>query len=155
MDYIALLEKIEGDVAPVLGDLGYDLVEREFVQEAGRWILRLYIERPEGAITLDDCERASRSLEGVLNVEDRVPFRYTLEVSSPGFNRPLRRERDFERFKGAAIELKAKAPIQGRHYFRGILRGLEGKDIVIDDERGCWHVPLGLLKKAKIRQDRR
>ncbi|MBI4124531.1 MAG: ribosome maturation factor RimP [Deltaproteobacteria bacterium] len=153
MDYEAILEKVETAVAPVLDHLGYELVEREYVQAQGRWVLRLYIGRADdGSVTLDDCVEASRALEGVLDVEDVIPHPYCLEVSSPGIERPLRHRGDFERFRGAVIDLKAKAPVQGRRHFSGVLKGMEKEHIMIEDERGLWQVPFTLLKKAKIKR---
>ncbi|MBI4224608.1 MAG: ribosome maturation factor RimP [Deltaproteobacteria bacterium] len=152
MDYEAILEKAEAAVTPVLGGLGYELVEREFLHEQGRWVLRLYIDRADGPVTLEDCERASRALDAALDVEDFIPHRYSLEVSSPGIERPLRHRGDFERFRGAVVDLKAKEPVQGRRHFSGVLKGMEGENIIIEDERGPWQIPFTLLKKAKIKR---
>lgn len=151
MDVVELLERIEETLTPVLNDLGVELVEREWLHEAGRWVLRLYIDREGGAITLEDCSRVSRAIEGTLDVENIIPHRYCLEVSSPGINRPLRRPKDFDRFKGERIELKSREPVQGRHHFTGILKGLEKDQIIVEDERGQWFVPFHLLKKARIK----
>lgn len=150
MDYALLLEKVEQTVTPVLDDLGFDLAERQFVQAHGQWVLRLYIDRKEGSVTLADCEQVSRAVEGILDVEDMVPHPYCLEVSSPGIERPLRRPRDFERFKGAVIDLTAREPIQGRRHFRGVLKGLEKENIIVEDEQGPWQIPFSLFKKARI-----
>lgn len=152
MDYQKLLAQIEQLITPVLQGLGLELAEREFLQVQGRWILRLYIDKPEGAVTLEDCERTSRALEGVLDVEDLIPHRYYLEVSSPGLFRPLRQKRDFERFAGNIIELHTRAPLEGRHHFSGILQGIEGESILIQEESREWRIPFALLKKAKIKQ---
>src|SRR3989338_3441459 len=100
MEPAILLQKIEDLVAPVLSEMGLWLVEREFIQEYGRLVLRVYIDRePSGnPIQITDCEAASRRIEALLDVENCIPGAYVLEVSSPGDDRPLRRKEDFTKF---------------------------------------------------------
>ena len=152
MDYNQLLEKVEEIVEPVLNHLGLELVEREFAQDYGRWILRIYIDREVGEVIVQDCADASRAIEGVLDVEDLIPHRYSLEVSSPGENRPIRKKGDFERFAGSAIDLKTKEMTQGRHHFSGLLQGMRGEDIIINEGDQEWQIPWALLKKARIKR---
>lgn len=152
MDYQKLLAKVEEILTPVLGDLGVELAEREFLQERGRWILRITIDKEGGAITLDDCEGVSKAIEGVLDCENIIPWRYYLEVSSPGIERPLRRLKDFERFKGDIVSIKTTDAIAGRHHFTGILKGFRGDDIVIAEKQKEWLIPYAKLKKARLKQ---
>ena len=151
MDNSTLLNRVEELVTPVLDNLGLELVEREYLQDRGRWVLRLYIDRDNIPVTITDCETASRSLEAVLDVEGVIPEHYVLEVSSPGLNRPLRRPKDFERFAGSQIELTAKQGLEGRRHFSGLLKGLKEKFIVIQNSDEEFLVPLDDLKKAKIK----
>lgn len=151
MDYQKLLAKVEELVTPVLESLKCELVEREFLQQQGRWILRIYIDRP-GSVTLDDCEEASRAIEAVLDVENIIPTRYHLEVSSPGIDRPLRHAKDFERFKGSTVALTTTEPIEGRHHFIGILKDFKEENIVIAEPHQEWLIPYAKLKKAKLKQ---
>lgn len=146
MDTVLLLNRVESLVGPVVENLGFELIERELVQDQGRWVLRLYIDRENQAITVADCETASRALEPVLDVEEIFPFSYTLEVSSPGLNRPLRRAKDFVKFAGERIELKTSEDFQGRRNFSGVLKGMKENNILLEQ----WEIPLQILKKAKV-----
>ncbi len=141
--------KAEGLVAPVLENLGYGLVACDFLQDAGRWVLRLYIER-EGGVTIDDCVRASRSVEDLIAVEDFIPVGYNLEVSSPGINRPLRKREDFERFVGEQVKIRTERPLEGRSNFKGVITAVLGDDveILIDNQR--FRVPIPHIAKARL-----
>lgn len=155
MDYLGLLEKVEAAIEPVLNSIGLELVEREFLQSGGQWVLRLYIDRQEGKegkVTIDDCADASRAVGNVLDVEDLIPTAYVLEVSSPGLNRPLRKRQDFERFAGNMAELKTKEPIDGRSHFSGTLKGLLEESVVIEQGNQKWMIPLTAIKKAKLKR---
>lgn len=151
MDTNTLLNRVEELVTPVLENLGLELVEREFLSDQGRWVLRLYIDREQTPVTIDDCKTASRAMEGVLDVEDVIPQRYSLEVSSPGLNRPLRRAKDFEKFAGSRVEVTTKQLVNGQHHFTGTLKGLRESSIVVAEGDREWQIPLAELKKAKIK----
>lgn len=150
-----LLQKIEEGLTPVLADLGYELVEREFAGGGGNTLLRLYIDHSgEGhatPVSIADCERVSRAVEPILDVESWIPGHYTLEVSSPGLDRPLRRPKDFERFQGNRISLKTKQPIAGRSHFIGLLKGLQGESVWMEIDGLEYKIPLDLLKKANVK----
>lgn len=153
MNTTELLQKVEILAAPVLESLGLELIEREFVPDQGRRILRLYIDRETAPVTIDDCETASRALEPLLDVENLIPGRYALEVSSPGLNRPLRRPKDFERFAGRKVDIKTAGTIGGRRHFLGVLKGLRGDTVVVQEYSGEFLIPLGDIKKARIRHE--
>lgn len=152
MDLQTILEKVEDLLAPIFGHMGYELIERELQMEGGRWVLRLYIDKPEG-VTIDDCERASRGVEDVIEIEGLVPQAYALEVSSPGINRPLRRREDFERFQGSTIRLKTREPIAGRSNYKGTLEKLDGDEIVMDVEGRRYRIPYRLLARARVEDE--
>ncbi|MFH1829759.1 MAG: ribosome maturation factor RimP [Pseudomonadota bacterium] len=149
MDIKDIETKAEELVKPVLDNLGYGLVACDFINESGQWILRLYIDK-DGGVSIDDCARASHGVEDLLAVEDIVPVRYNLEVSSPGIFRPLKKREDFERYMGERARIKTLHPIDGRSNFKGQLAGLEGNEIImiIDDER--YRIPLSEVNKAKL-----
>lgn len=149
MDRDVMLQQVEELVTPVLQNLGYELVEREFAQEGGRTILRLYIDKP-GGVTIDDCERASRGIEDVIEVEGLIPQAYRLELSSPGIDRPLRRRADFERFRGSTVRLKTAEPVAGRSNYKGTLEGIEGDDILMVVDGSRYRVPYAKLAKARL-----
>ncbi|MFA4874010.1 MAG: ribosome maturation factor RimP [bacterium] len=149
IDRKEILAKVEGLVAPVLANLGYDLIEREIVFDSGRWVLRLFIDR-EGGVTIDDCVRASHSIEDLVAVEDVVPVRYDLEVSSPGIFRPLRRPADFEKYAGMRVRVRTAEPIDGRSNFKGILERVEGGAITIIIDGDRYQVPIDAIEKARL-----
>lgn len=117
---VTLVEEL---ARPIVEAMGLELVDVEWVKEGGRRFLRLYIDR-EGGITLDHCEAVSRSVEAKLDEVDPIPDNYYLEVSSPGLERPLKREADFHRFAGHMVRITTYAPFAGRKQFVGELQGL-------------------------------
>lgn len=149
MDKIAQLETIENFVRPVVESLGYRLVERELAVDAGRMILRIYIDK-DGGVTLDDCSTVSRNLSAQLDVEDPIPGKYDLEVSSPGIERPLRYLEDFERFKGETITLRTHEPINGRQNYRGTLTQVDAQYIVMTIDGADFTIPFSALLKARV-----
>ena len=115
--------------------LGYEIVDVNYVKEGGNRILRIFIDR-EGGISTDDCEKMSRSLERMLDETDPIEGSYSLEVSSPGLDRLLKTERDFERFKGRLIDIKLYAPKNGAKKHRGELINFNSGEICILNEKG-------------------
>lgn len=136
-------------IEPVLEPDGVELVELEFKFEGGRWILRLYIDTA-GGVTLEDCERVSRQISALLDVEDPIEQSYTLEVSSPGINRVLRKGQDFDRFAGSPVWLRTVAKVKGRRTFRGILKGMENSRIVIEIDGQRVEISPEDLEKARL-----
>jgi ribosome maturation factor RimP len=120
-----LAARVAALVEPVLEGLGYRLV-RVRVSGLDGCTVQVMAERPDGSMTIDDCEAASRALSPVLDVADPVDRAYRLELSSPGLDRPLVRRSDFERYAGHAVKIEMAAPIDGRKRFRGLLLGAEG-----------------------------
>ncbi len=149
MDRQKLEAQVEEIVRPVIKSIGYNIVDVEYVNEGG-WILRLFVERPDGTVTIDDCSKISRSVEGVLDVEDLVKGRYLLEVSSPGINRPLKKLADFERFKGELARIKTNEPIDGRGNYFGKLVGVADLDVLINVDGTEYKVPLDKIAKARL-----
>lgn len=132
---------------PVVQGMGYELVGVEF--DGHQRTLRVYIDRPEG-ITLDDCSAVSYQLSGVLDVEDPIPGRYQLEVSSPGMDRPLFTRAHFERFAGEVVRLQLNRPLEGRRRFKARLQGLEGDEILLQDEDKLIRIPYESIEKARL-----
>ncbi|WP_339137615.1 MAG: ribosome maturation factor RimP [Candidatus Electrothrix sp. GW3-4] len=114
---------VENFVAPLLDEMGLELVEVQFRQESG-WVLRLFIERNEG-VSVDDCATVSRQVGTYLEVEDVIRHAYTLEVSSPGAERPLKRLKDFVRFTGKKIRVKLSEPVDNQRVFCGLLTDVD------------------------------
>lgn len=120
-----LSARVAALVEPVLDGLGYRLV-RVRVSGADGCTVQVMAERPDGTMTIDDCEAASRALSPVLDASDPVDRAYRLELSSPGLDRPLVRQSDFDRYAGNIVKIEMATPIEGRKRFRGLLLGAEG-----------------------------
>ena len=143
--------KLIGLLGPVVSGLGYELVEIEWSSAGHNSLVRIYIDRTDGAaIGLDDCERVSRSVGAVLEVEDLIGHEYRLEVSSPGFDRPLRTAEHFERFAGSEARIELAAPIEGRRRFKGRLGTVEDGVVSIEVDRKEWKLPLSGISKARL-----
>jgi len=132
-----LIEQIEKLVQPILDDLGLELVDLIYQRENRGWLLRFFLDRETGGITLDDCAEASREISAILDVEDIIATAYNLEVSSPGLDRPLKKARDFERFAGQQVKVKTIAAIdpdgrgRKRKTFVGTLEGFADGQVAV------------------------
>jgi ribosome maturation factor RimP len=136
---------------PVVAGLGYELIEIEFSSAGRNSVLRVYIDRTDGAgVGLDDCERASRAIGALLEAEDPIGHEYQLEVSSPGFDRPLRTAAHFARYAGSEARIELAAPIEGRRRFRGQLGAVEDGKVTIEVDRREWKLPLAGISKARL-----
>ncbi len=151
MSFKALIESVERLAKPIVEEFGLELVEAEFATERGHKVLRLYIERPEGSVTLDDCVAVSREFGTALDVEDIVPGRYSLEVSSPGLDRPLKRPEDYKKAVGKRIKIKTTEPIDGRRNFKATLDAFDGKVLfIVDSEGRRFEIELAAVEKARL-----
>jgi ribosome maturation factor RimP len=142
--------EVEDLIAPSLGDMGYDVVR---VQLGGghRQLLQVMAERRDGrGMTVEDCAEISRAVSVLLDVADPIRGAFTLEVSSPGIDRPLTRPEDFERFAGFEAKLELRFAHEGRRRFRGRLLGLEDAQVRLATEDGELRLPFGELAKAKL-----
>ena len=136
---------------PVAAGLGYELIEIEFSSAGRNSVVRVYIDRTDGAgIGLDDCERVSRAIGALLEAEDPIGHEYQLEVSSPGFDRPLRTAAHFARYAGSEARIELAAPIEGRRRFRGQLGAVEDGKVTIEVDRREWKLPLAGISKARL-----
>lgn len=147
MDRVGEIERL---VEPPLAGLGYRLVQVQFV--SGRTpTLQVMVERGDGSsMTVDDCAEISRSLSAVLDVEDPIGGSYTLEVSSPGIDRPLVRKADFARFAGFEARLETRRLIDGQRRFKGRLTGVEGEEVMMDCDGGEARIPFGDILRGKL-----
>ena len=128
---------------------GLELVDVEFKKEGKNWILRIYIDR-EGGVTLSDCQKVSRLAGDLIEVEEVIEPVYTLEVSSPGLNRVLKKEKDFLKYSGKKIYVQCHAPMDGRKKFTGILRGFIDQSIHLEVDGQHYTIPLNLVAKANL-----
>ncbi|KTC43672.1 ribosome maturation protein RimP, partial [Pseudomonas putida] len=121
----------------------------EFSAQGRHSLLRVYIDK-EGGVLVDDCAIVSRQLSGVLDVEDPITVEYTLEVSSPGMERPLFTIEQFAAYAGAQVKIKLRAPFEGRRNFQGLLHGVEDQDVVIRVDEHEFLLPIDSIDKANI-----
>ena len=126
-----------------------ELVDVEFKKEGKNWILRIYIDR-EGGVTLSDCQKVSRLAGDLIEVEEVIEPVYTLEVSSPGLNRVLKKEKDFLKYSGKKIYVQCHAPMDGRKKFTGILTGFIDQSIHLEVDGQHYTIPLNLVAKANL-----
>lgn len=137
------------ELEPLLFEQGYELVELEIAMFGGRRILRVFIDK-EGGITLGDCQAVSQILNPYLDSSDLMEGSYSLEVSSPGFDRPVRKLGDFERFAGERINVKTALPVEGKKKFKGILKGLKDGLVVVESEGRVYEIHLENLLRANL-----
>jgi ribosome maturation factor RimP len=134
---------------PVIVGMGYELVGVEFHPTSANALLRVYIDKESG-VNLDDCARVSHQISGVLDVEDAIEKRYTLEVSSPGLDRPLVEAKHFRSFAGRRIKVELDVPMDGRIRFTGLLKGIRDDEVVVEIEGLERLIPLNQIKKARL-----
>lgn len=144
---------------PVVTRDGFELVDVEWLREGHAWVLRVYVDRP-GGVNIDHCQELSRTIEPILDVEDFIEPAYSLEVSSPGVERPLRKPEHFERFAGQRAHVKTYGPIeesapgQGpRKNWTGLLRGFADGNVEIDVDGTLHRIPLAKIAKANLEYD--
>ena len=136
---------------PILESMGLSLWDLEFNKQGPQWLLRIFIDREPGGVTLSDCETVSRDLSAALDVEDIIPHAYTLEVSSPGLDRNLSKPEHFVRFTGSMVRIKTFQPINGQKVFRGRLLGSDEDTIKVELETGTvLEIPLTGITKASL-----
>ncbi|KGM89798.1 Uncharacterized protein rosmuc_00393 [Roseovarius mucosus DSM 17069] len=136
-------------ITPVIEDLGYELVRVRLM--GGQYhTLQIMADKPEGGIEVDDCAAISTAVSAVLDVEDPLVEAYTLEVSSPGIDRPLTRLKDFEAFEGYEAKIETTELIDGRRRFKGVLAGVEGSEVLINVEEGTIGLEFDWLSDAKL-----
>lgn len=126
---------VEQMLEPILLQNNYELVDVEYVKEVGTWYLRVYIDK-DGGVTIDDCEIVSRALDVELDKKDPIKDPYILEVSSPGLSRPLKKDKDFARSIGKAVEIKLYKAMNNEREFLGTLESFDANQVVISSETG-------------------
>lgn len=129
--------------------MGYEFVGVEQAGVGAGTILRVYIDSTDG-IMLDDCQKVSRQLSALLDVEDPISGSYTLEVSSPGLDRPLMKLEDFQRFAGEEARIKLGRAVLGRRNFTGQLRGIEGETVLLEMDQEIYDLPYADIERARL-----
>ncbi len=137
---------------PAITDKGLELVDVEYVKEGPHWYLRFYIDK-EGGVDLDDCADISHVVGEILDQTDVIAGTYMLEVSSPGLERPLKKDEDYIKFKEKLVSLHTKKAIQGFTEFTGYLQGLENGQVILEYEGEKVEIPKELIEKAHLALD--
>lgn len=145
----AKLELLESLIAPVAESLGCEFWGLDYITRPNSSLLRIYIDKEEG-IGVKDCESVSRQVSAVMDVEDPIAGNYTLEVSSPGMDRPLFKLEHFVAYAGQNIKLKLRTAFEGRRNFSGLLKGVEEDEIVLQVDQEEYLLPYELIDKANV-----
>ena len=150
---ITYREKIRQLIEPVIESEGMEIVDLECLKMKFRWLVRIYIDK-EGGVTIDDCSEISKQAGDILDVYDVLPGSYTLEVSSPGLDRPLTRDKDFIKYRGSAVRIKTGEKLDGVKNFHGILNDYLDengrKTLIVDVSGKIYHIPRDLVVKAHL-----
>ncbi|KAF1084565.1 Ribosome maturation factor RimP [Sporotomaculum syntrophicum] len=136
-------------INPKLVELGFELVDIKYTREGGRWFLRIFIDQPEG-IGLEDCQLVSENIDTLLDEYDPIPHAYTLEVSSPGLDRPLKKPADFARFTGESVKITTFAPFAGRRKFKGQIIAAEEHSVTLNIDGTSIVLPLEQVASARL-----
>ena len=144
-----IVDQITRLVEPIVRDELLELLEVEFHPTGGRWFLRIYIDKEVG-VTIGDCERVSREVERTLDVEDIIDRPYTLEVSSPGLTRALKKKSDFERYKGKPCKIITSSLLESRNEFRGQIGEVTDEGVEIRAKMDIHKIPFCAIKKAHL-----
>ncbi len=142
-------QQIQALLEPTVEAMGFELWGLEYLSQGRHSLLRLYIDSENG-INVDDCAAVSEQVSSVLDVEDPIHGEYTLEVSSPGMDRLLFRLDQYPGYVGEMVELRLRSAFEGRRKFRGILKGVEGEDVVVQVDDHEYLLPHGEIEKARV-----
>jgi len=152
IDYNRIEKEIWQLTEPLVASAGAEIVDVEYVKEAGNWYLRIYIDREE-PVDLDLCEQVSNLVSAALDKSDPIKQSYFLEISSPGVERPIKRESDFQHFAGSQVLLKLYAPEDGKKEFTGALGGLNEGMVLLETEEGPLSFPLEKVAHVHLLAD--
>jgi len=140
-------------LVPIVEDLGYEYVGIEYSANPKNRVLRIYIDRPETGIGVTDCETVSREVSALLDVEEPIPGQYTLEVSSPGVERPLFTAEHFRDYVGEVARVQMDVPLDGRRKFKGTIVAVEEDEVCLEVDGQQWKLPLASMGKARLAPD--
>jgi ribosome maturation factor RimP len=162
MNEVDRLDRVRSIAERAAGTHGLEIFDVQFRREAVGWVLRVIIDRrgaadtsaragePADSVGVDDCRRVSDDLSALLDVEDAIDRAYTLEVTSPGLDRPLRGPDDYERFRGRLAQFVTAEPVEGQTHFRGRLQGIEDGQVVLVEGKRTHRIPLAAISRARL-----
>ncbi|MBS0514945.1 MAG: ribosome maturation factor RimP [Proteobacteria bacterium] len=143
-------EELTNLLAPAIADMGLECLGVEYSPSHGNSLVRVYIDAADRPVTVDDCELVSRQVSALFDVNDPITGRYTLEVSSPGLDRPLYTPTQFARFVGEQVKIELSLPFNGRRRFLGPILAVEGETIKVEQDGAAVDIPHGNVQKAKL-----
>jgi ribosome maturation factor RimP len=146
----AKLKALQEMLQPVVESMDCQLWGIDLISQGKHSVLRVYIDKENDGINVDDCAAVSHQISGVLDVEDPIAGEYTLEVSSPGMDRPLYTLEQYEQFKGHKVSIKLRLAFEGRRNFKGMLNGVEGDDILLVVDEDEFLLPIDLIDRAQV-----
>ena len=145
-----IISLVEKEVGKVIENMGYELVDVEYGKERGTWVLRLFVDRVEGGITLRECESISHVISLLLDELDPIPHSYNLEVFSPGLDRVLKKPKDFARYVGHKAQFKLKNPIKGSKNIKATIREVVSSAVIVEREMEIFSIPFDNILKARL-----
>jgi ribosome maturation factor RimP len=158
--FTQLIDRIRAVAERVARSNNLEIFDVQFRRESAGWMLRIFVDvpddpehpaGPDASVTVQDCERVSRDVSAILDVEETIDHRYTLEVSSPGLDRPLRGAADYRRFAGRIAKIVVSEAVDGQKHFEGRLKGLEQDAVVIETTPGKRQlIPMNLISRARL-----
>lgn len=140
------VDTVQSALAPAVAALGFEIIDVEFKKEQGNWVLTLYIDSPNG-ITIDDCETVSKAVDPMLDELDPIEQPYYLSVSSPGLDRPLKKDADYGRSIGKAVDVKLYAPMDGKKELSGVLKSFDADGFIIAADKKGISVEIAIARK--------
>ena len=143
-------EQVQSAIEPALNDMGYDIVRIALIGGDIKTLQVMAERKDRRDMTVDDCEKISRTASALLDIADPFPYRWVLEVSSPGIDRPLVKPEDYDRFKGHEAKIELINELNGRRRFKGIIRGIEQNNIQLDFEGQTITIDFNSIQKAKL-----
>ncbi len=145
-----LEQQVRALIEPSIAAMGFNLVQLKLNDGSKNRLLQIMAERPDGSMTLEDCEKISRQVSAVLDVEDIIPTAYRLEVGSPGIDRPLVTKADYEKYRGHTAKIETILPIQGRRRFTGEIQAVEGEMLRIKVDGEIYEIALRDVQQSKL-----
>ncbi len=145
------LSRLEKLIAPLMDQESAELVDLNYAKEGSKWVLRVYIDKPAG-VTLDDCAYFSERIGSLIDSQNAIPSAYVLEVSSPGIDRIIKKEKDFQRFIGKAVKVQLKEPLNGRRNFSGVIKSCDGGQVTLECEGVAVSFPIASIQEARLNE---
>lgn len=149
MTKTSITESISQIIEPVIQEESLELVDVEYKKIGKAWTLRVYIDKDQG-ITVEDCQKISRQIEDMIEIDELIVNPFVMEVSSPGLDRPLKKEKDFLRYRDKPVGIKTFSPIENRRNFQGIIQDCKDQILYLNEEGVSIKIPLDKIAKAKL-----